>query len=409
MKEIEVCIIGGGIVGLATAYTLSQQEGISVTVLEKEDGLAEHQTGRNSGVIHSGIYYKPGSRKAVNCRSGKALLEKFCEEYGVSFDRCGKVIVATHERELPKLKELERRGQENGVECRMIGVEELHQLEPHCTGIQALHVPETGIVDYRGVCEKFAELIQAQGGRVVCSSKVTGIKEEADGIQVESGQISQRFDAVVNCAGLYSDKVARMAGVSTEADIIPFRGEYFELKESARHLCRNLIYPVPDPEFPFLGVHFTRMIGDEVECGPNAVLAFGREAYGKLNFHFSESMEIMKYSGFWPLIRRHWKMGLGEFHRSFSKAAFVRALQRLIPEITAADLVAAAPGIRAQALAHSGDLVDDFLFAESARMIHVFNAPSPAATASLAIAKQIVERFEALAPRLNEAGIKSTK
>jgi len=398
MKLYDAIIVGGGIVGLATAYQLLQaRPGASVLVLEKEAELATHQTGHNSGVIHAGIYYRPGSLRALNCRAGKKLLEEFCTTNNIPFDLCGKVVVATTPKEVPALESILERGQANGVACRRISQAELRELEPHCAGIEAIHVTETGIVNYREVSLKMAELIRAQGGEIHCSAKLHSVRRETTAtiLQTTAGDFAAR--CVVTCAGLHSDRIARLCGWQPKTRIVPFRGEYFELKPKAAHLCRNLIYPVPDPRFPFLGVHFTRMIGGGVECGPNAVLAGAREGYRKTDINFRDLYESLTFPGFRKLSFRYWGMGLGEMWRSCSKAAFVKALQRLIPEIKAADLVAAPAGVRAQAVTPEGTLVDDFVIETDDRMIHVLNAPSPAATASLNIGKTIVTE---ILPRL---------
>ena len=394
MKQTDVIVIGGGIVGLATAYRFNRQfPDQSLLLLEKERSLAQHQTGHNSGVLHSGIYYKPGSLKAMNCREGKRAMERFCEEEGVPFSICGKVVVATHESELGRLAALCERGQANGVACELINREPLLEREPHCGGIRAIFVRETGIVDYRGVCARLGQLLQKHGQTVLTGARVTGVQEQAGGVVVQStaGDFNARY--VVNCAGLYSDKVAALAGCRPGVKIVPFRGEYFEVNGAFKHLCRNLIYPVPDPRFPFLGAHFTSMISGKVECGPNAVLAFAREGYGKTEVRLGELFETLTYPGFVRMAAKYWKMGLGEMWRSMSKRAFVKALQRLVPEIQPEHLTPAPAGIRAQAVAPDGSLVDDFAFSETARIVNVLNAPSPAATASLAIGKSIVERL----------------
>lgn len=408
---MDLVIIGGGIVGLATAYQFSlRYPGAKVTVLEKEPGLAQHQTGRNSGVIHSGIYYKPGSLKAINCRRGKAMMETFCREQGIPFETCGKVIVAVDESELPQLEKILERGKANGVACEMIGAERLREIEPHVRGVRALRVPETGIVNYARVCERLGELISARGGRVIVNARVTGLREMADAMVVESDAGNFEAGRVVNCAGLHSDRVAKMGEASGGvrrtaqgmAKIVPFRGEYFAVKAHAQHLCRHLIYPVPDPNFPFLGVHFTRMIGPGsasdpghggVECGPNAVLAFGREGYDNATVDAADLFETLSYPAFWKIALKYWRTGAYEMYRSFSKAAFVRALQRLVPEIREEDIEPAPAGIRAQALAPNGTLLDDFAIQESSRVVHVINAPSPAATSSLSIGETIVGRL----------------
>lgn len=390
----DVAIIGGGIVGLATAYQLAQQyPDKTLVVLEKEDRLAAHQTGRNSGVIHSGIYYKPGSLKAENCREGKRALVAFCEREGVAYDMCGKVIVAVTDDERPRLRTIFERGRQNGIACEMIGPERLRELEPHVAGVEAIYVPEAGIVDYVGVAEKMAQRIRERGHEIVLNARVEELDVERDDVELETsaGDFHARY--VVNCAGLYSDRVAMMSGQDPEVRIVPFRGEYYELKPHARHLCRNLIYPVPDPAFPFLGVHFTRMIEGGVECGPNAVLAFAREGYTFGQVNVRELSEALAFPGFRRLARKHWKMGLFEMWRSLSKAAFVRTLQRLIPEVTGDDLEPAPAGVRAQAIRPDGNLVDDFLVKETPRVVDVLNAASPAATASLHVGQYILNRL----------------
>ncbi len=394
MQSADVAIIGGGIVGLATGYQLARQfPQKKIVLFEKEAGLAEHQTGRNSGVIHSGIYYKPGSLKAVNCREGRKALIQFCQEEGVAHEICGKVIVALEERELPALERIFERGQANGVACEVIGAERLRELEPHCAGIKAIHVPEAGIVDYKGVCRRLAARIEEAGGTILTNARVTALTVNSHATVIASlaGEVATQY--VVNCAGLYCDRVTEMSGVKPEAKIVPFRGEYFELVPSAEHLCRNLIYPVPDPAFPFLGVHFTRMALGGVECGPNAVLAFAREGYHLSDVNVRDLVESLTYPGFIRMAARNWRMGMGELWRSISKRAFVKSLMRLVPEIRAEHLHAAPAGVRAQALSRDGSLVDDFAIQESERVVNVLNAPSPAATASLNIGRLIVERL----------------
>lgn len=393
---MKVAIVGGGIVGLSVAYKLSLKfPQLTITVLEKETEIATHQTGRNSGVIHSGIYYKPGSIKALTCKSGKEQLEAFCNEHDVKWDKCGKVIVALDESEIPSMDRIYERGQANEVECHKIGPEQLREIEPHSAGVAALRVPETGIVDYVGFCNKLREILIEKGHYVQCDFELNHWETRDNGETLLMAPNNEVIvDFVINCAGLHSDRVAELAGLDPKIKIVPFRGEYYELTPESEHLCKHLIYPVPDANFPFLGVHFTRMVLGGVECGPNAVLAFAREGYSNSEINPRDLLESLTYPGFQKLALKHWKMGAGEMHRSFSKKAFVKALQRLIPEIQESHLHAAPAGVRAQALARDGSLVDDFVFEEAKGSIHVINAVSPAATASLAIADAITELFE---------------
>ena len=389
-----VLVLGGGIVGLATAYNLTQRFPLlRVQVLEKEADLGEHQTGHNSGVLHSGIYYKPGSLKAVNCRTGKRAMEEFCAEHGVPHEICGKVIVAVNDAELPALARIFERGQQNGVACEMIGPERLKELEPHTAGVRAIHVPEAGIVNFREVTRKLAELVRHRSGEIHTSARVVGLKEDGQQVAVQTTAGDFTADFAVSCCGLFSDRVARLAGQRVLAQIVPFRGEYFELAPGAQHLCRNLIYPVPDPSFPFLGVHFTRMIQGGVECGPNAVLAFAREGYRKTDVNLADLWETLAFPGFRRLAWKYWRVGAGEMWRSWSKAAFVRALAHLIPEIRGEHLVPARAGVRAMSIAADGAMVDDFVIHPAGRVIHVLNAPSPAATSSLNIGRLVVDRL----------------
>jgi len=392
MQQTDIIVIGGGILGLATAYQFCcEYPRLSITVLEKESQLAMHQTGHNSGVLHTGIYYKPGSLKALNCREGKSRMEDFCRMEGIGFEVCGKVIVAVKENELPVLEMIYQRGRTNGVSCEMISSERLRELEPYVAGIKAIHVPEAGIVDFMKVCERLAERIrEVEGNRIVCSEKVINVRQTGNKVVVHTQKSEYEGQLLVNCAGLHSDKITSMTQ-TPDAKIIPFRGEYYLVRPEKHYLCRNLIYPVPDPEFPFLGVHFTRMINGTLECGPNAVLAFAREGYTKSKINILELAEILSYRGFLKLAMKYWRAGAGEMLRSFSKAAFVQALQRLIPEIKADDLESAPSGIRAQAVMPNGKLVDDFLIQQNGNIINVCNAPSPAATSSLNIGKHIVE------------------
>lgn len=390
----DVVIVGAGIVGLATALALQQEyPDKKVVVLEKEKRVAFHQSGRNSGVLHSGIYYKPGSLKALTCRAGKRAMEEFCEREAIPYEICGKVIVATTEAERDALKPLHKTGTANGVRCELIDRVRLRELEPHTAGIAALHVPETGIVDYAKVCERLAARLAEHGTRVLTSARLLKLNERTEQVSVETtaGRLATHF--VVNCAGLQSDRVAALGQQPLIARIVPFRGEYFKLAPEAAHLCRSLVYPMPDPRFPFLGVHFTRTIDGPVECGPNAVLALAREGYRKTDVSIDDLLETLAYSGFRRLVARHWRAGVGEMWRSMSKRSFLRALRRLIPSINQSDLLPAPAGIRAQAVAPNGSLVDDFSFLESARIVNVINAPSPGATASLAVGRLIVEKL----------------
>ena len=390
----DVAIVGGGIVGLATAYRLLEAHPDKrALVLEKEPQIAAHQTGRNSGVIHSGVYYKPGSLKAENCREGKRALIDFCERHGVAYEMCGKVIVAVEEEERPGLARIYERGQQNRVACEMIGRERLAELEPYTAGIEAIHVPEAGIVDYKGFCVRLAELLQEGGHEVRTRAEVRAMRSENGHVALETTSGDVRARHVVNCAGLYSDRVAQMSGQDPGVQVVPFRGEYYKLTPEAERFCRTLIYPVPDPAFPFLGVHFTKMVRGGVECGPNAVLAFAREGYTFGEVRLRELAETLSYPGFVRLAAKHWKTGLGEMWRSLSKRAFVRSLQRLIPAVQEEDLEKAPAGVRAQAITPDGDLVDDFLIKETDRVVNVCNAASPAATASLNVGRLIVDRL----------------
>lgn len=395
MSRFDVAVLGGGIVGLATAWQVTRSyPSAKVVLLEKEDRLAAHQTGRNSGVIHSGIYYKPGSLRAINCREGKVALERFCTEHDVAWRQTGKVIVATAESQFAALESIFQRGQQNGVNCELIDRDRLQQLEPHTAGLRAIHVPEAGIVDYPGMCQKLADLLRHHGAEIRTGAKVTGLNQSTDLVTIETSAGAVEARQVINCTGLHSDRMARLSGQQFDERIVPFRGEYYTVTPEAEHLCRSLIYPVPDPQFPFLGVHFTRMIEGGVECGPNAVLALAREGYSWTRINPRDLWESLTYPGFLRLAVRYWKTGLGEMWRSVSKAAFVRALQQLVPDIRAEHLVAAPSGVRAQALAPEGRLVDDFLILRQERVLNVCNAPSPAATASLRIGQTIVEQLQ---------------
>jgi len=384
---LDVIVIGGGIVGLATALKLTQKKpGIKLLLLEKEDTISAHQTGNNSGVIHSGIYYKPGSLKATNCRTGYRQLLDFCDKESIPYELCGKVIVATEPSQFSALDTLYERGIANGLKgVKRIGKEEIFEKEPHVKGLKGLHVPETGIINYTTVSYKYSDNIKAAGGDIKTGEKVLKIHGKSGEVVVETSKGSHSARLVVNCAGLYSDKIANMTGEKVDVKIIPFRGEYFKLRKEKHHLVKNLIYPVPDPAFPFLGVHFTRMIGGGIEAGPNAVLAFAREGYKKLQISLPELTETLMWPGFQKVISKYWRTGMGEMYRSFSKAAFTKALQGLIPEIQIDDLETGGAGIRAQACDRNGGLIDDFLIFENKIAINVCNAPSPAATSSLAI------------------------
>jgi (S)-2-hydroxyglutarate dehydrogenase len=392
-SRYNVIIVGGGAVGLGVALEITRRfPRQKLLLVEKENKVARHQSGHNSGVIHSGVYYKPGSLKARLCVAGAAAMVEFCREHAIPHNVCGKVIVATGEDELPRLQELRKRGEANGLTgLRLIGPEELRELEPHASGLQALFVPSTGVTDYALVCEKYAQLILANGGTVRTSVAVTGIRRSAQDIVVETSTGAFATSSVINCAGLYSDRIARMAGDDPGIMIVPFRGEYYDLTPERSSLVRALIYPVPDPRFPFLGVHFTRRITGRVDAGPNAVLALAREGYRHSDINARDLASSVFFQGFWRMAGKHWRNALGEWHRSLSKRAFVRALQRLLPEIRDSDLVRGGSGVRAQALKPDGALVDDFQFVPSGKVLHVLNVPSPAATASLMIGKTIID------------------
>jgi L-2-hydroxyglutarate oxidase len=387
----DIIVVGGGIVGLATALRLKTSNPfLKVLLLEKENELAKHQTGNNSGVIHSGLYYKPGSLKAKNCIDGYHMLIDFCKENNVPFELCGKIVVATDEKELPLLENLYVRGQQNGLQdLRKLTSEELKEYEPHVMGVKGIHVPQTGIVDYKKVSEKYGELLRQKDADINLGEQVIEIQTDVSRVVVITQKQSYSAKLVINCAGLYSDKVARMTVKDLNVKIIPFRGEYFKLRKEKEYLVKNLIYPVPDPNFPFLGVHFTRMAKGGVEAGPNAVLAFKREGYKKSDINLAELAETLAWPGFQKVASKYWRTGLGEMYRSFSKSAFTRALQKLIPEIKESDLVEGGAGVRAQACDREGGLVDDFMILEESHVINVCNAPSPAATSSLAIGETV--------------------
>ena len=390
-QSFDVIVIGGGIVGLASAYSvLEQNAGLRLVVIEKENTLAAHQTGRNSGVIHSGLYYIPGSLKAQNCRNGYKLLLEFCAKEEITYEICGKIVVATKTEEFSRLEELAIRGKANGLSrIRHLSESEIKDHEPHCAGRRGLFVPETGIIDYKQMCEKLAVRITALGGEIRLGEKIESISSSLGRQRVSTSHSSYDSKVVVVCAGLQADRLASKMDRNLDLRILPFRGEYFSLKPSAQKLVKNLIYPTPDPAFPFLGVHFTRMIDGSIECGPNAVLALAREGYLKTDFSIRDIWETITWPGFRHVARRHWRTGLGEYKRSIFKSAFVTALQRLVPEITKDDLVPAAAGIRAQACSRVGGLLDDFEIRTIGSTVHICNAPSPAATASLSIGQHV--------------------
>ena len=389
-------VVGAGIVGLSTAYKLLlKYPDAKLLILEKEDRVAAHQTGKNSGVIHSGIYYKPGSYKARNCVDGRHQLVKFCQENDVAIDICGKVVVATDEEELPRMNAIYERGLKNEIEgISLIDQKELLEIEPHCGGIGAIHVPVTGIVDFTGMCEKLLEHVKKMGGDIHFGRKVQAVFYKNGGLQVKTKQESYHTGYLVSCAGLYSDHVAKSSGIKSPVQIIPFKGEYYELSPEAEHLVKHLIYPLPHKDFPFLGVHFTRMALGGIECGPNAVPAFKREGYNKLDFDLEETIESFNYPGFWKLSFKHWRMGVDEYKRSLFKSEFVKGLQKLVPSVRSEHLKVSPTGVRAMALKPNGEILDDFHFEVDERMVHVLNAPSPAATAGLSIADEIVQKAQ---------------
>lgn len=390
----DITIVGGGIVGLATAYQLLNiNSSLSVLLLEKESEVAKHQTGNNSGVIHSGIYYKPGSLKAKNCIEGYNLLLNFCEENSVPYEICGKIIVATEESQLKQLEMLYERGNANGLKgIKYLTKEELKEYEPYVAGIKGLHVPQTGIINYKNVSSKLKKIIEAKGVEIKFNNAVKNIKKENNNYFIETNSGNYKTKYLVTCGGLMSDRLAKMTHPEIDFRIIPFRGEYYKLKKEKEYLIKNLIYPVPDPAFPFLGVHFTRMLDGGIEAGPNAVLAFKREGYKKQDFNIKDTFETFSWYGFHSIIKKYWKTGLEEFYRSFSKKTFVKELKKLIHEVEEVDLEPGGAGVRAQACHKSGGLIDDFLFVEGERILHVCNAPSPAATSSLAIGKTIADK-----------------
>lgn len=391
----DIAIVGGGIVGIATAMAITQRYDVSLVVLEAEEQLAKHQTGNNSGVIHSGLYYAPGSLKAQTCTQGREALYRFCRDHNIAHDRCGKVVVATAEEEVPRLERLRDRGTANGLrDLEILEIDKIREYEPHVTGVVGLYVEETGIVDYRAVTRTMAEVVREHSGEIRLQSPVTECREENGGFALKTGTGKLLTNNLINCGGLYSDRIARMCGADPGIQIVPFRGEYYELTPDSRSLVRNLIYPVPDPEFPFLGVHFTRMIDNAVEAGPNAVLALKREGYHRTSFSLKDSIETLTYPGLWKLAGEYWLKGVGEYYRSFSKGAFARALQKLIPEVRRENLRPASSGVRAQALGPDGELLDDFKIVRQPGQIHVLNAPSPAATASISIGEKIADMAE---------------
>jgi L-2-hydroxyglutarate oxidase LhgO len=391
-ETFDVAIIGAGIVGLGTAMALTEiNPAIALLILEKEAGPAAHQTGHNSGVIHAGIYYRPGSYKAKLCVEGVRLLTAFCEQHAIRFERCGKLIAATSAAELPRLQTLHERGCANGIPgLEMVPAERAREIEPHVQALRALYSPETAIVDFSEIARRMASVLESRGARIVTGAKLQAVRRSGGLLRLETAAGEFAARNMIACAGLHADRVARLMGIDPKIQIIPFRGEYYSLKPGCR-LVRGLIYPVPDPEFPFLGVHFTRRIHGDYEAGPNAVLALAREGYRKTDVHPGDVSQMLSYAGFWAMARRYWKMGMYEYYRSFSRAAFVRALQKLVPELGDRDLAPGGSGVRAQAVKPDGSMVDDFLILEAPNAIHVLNAPSPAATASLAIGRHIAQ------------------
>jgi L-2-hydroxyglutarate oxidase len=391
-KSFDILVIGGGIIGTATALSLQNKIKLTVLLIEAEKSLAFHQTGNNSGVIHSGLYYKPGSLKAKNCTHGSEMLYRFCDEHNIPNEKCGKLVVATSDSEIDALDELYKRGVANGlVGIKKLGAEEIRNYEPHAAGIAGLFVPQTGIVDYSKVTNAYAKIFSDQGGYIETNCEFTSLKNYSGEIIASTTKGEFKVKILVNCGGLHCDRIAKLCGVNPGLQIVPFRGEYYKLKKEKEYLVKSLIYPVPDPRFPFLGVHFTRMMKGGVEAGPNAVLALKREGYTKKNFSLNDVSQMLFYSGFWKMASKYYKMGFEEIYRSFSKKAFVKALQKLIPEIQENDIEPGGAGVRAQALAPDGKLIDDFRIVETDKMVHVLNAPSPAATASISIGKHIAD------------------
>ncbi len=392
--HVDLAIVGAGIVGLATALQLHQRHPqLSIAILDKEKSPAQHQTGHNSGVIHSGIYYRPGSLRATNCQRGYQQLLAFCETQAIPYDVCGKLIVATQAEELPHMEKVFQHGIANGLEgIEKIGPEEVREVEPHIKAIAAIRVPQSGIVDYQQVALRYAELLEVAGIQFCMGNAVEQIARRGKTTIVTAGEAEVHCSLLLNCAGLYSDKIAEMAGQQSDLQILPFRGEYYELKPEAEHYINHLVYPVPNPAFPFLGVHFTRMIGGGIEAGPNAVLAFRREGYSRWDFDRAELWETISYPGFRRLAAKHWQTGINELYRSYSKSAFVRTLQRLLPALQSADLQEGKAGVRAMACGPQGELLDDYYILETPGVISICNAPSPAATSSLSIGQTLAER-----------------
>lgn len=390
MNSFDIIVTGGGIIGTATALSLSRHSKLHILLIESEPDFAMHQTGHNSGVIHSGLYYKPGSLKAENCVKGRELIYNFCDTHKIDYERCGKIVVATDNQQIQSLNNLYERGVANGLTgIKKIGKEELKEYEPYVSGVAGLFVPQTGIVDYKKITEKYIELFKIQNGLVELNCEFLSAKETNTELIIKTTKGEFKTNILVNCGGLYSDIIAMRCGVDPGLQIIPFRGEYYKIKKDKKYLVKNLVYPVPDIKFPFLGVHFTRMISGDVEAGPNAVLAFKRKGYSKKDFSFSDFSRMIFFPGFIKMASRYYKMGAGEFYRSFNKKAFVKALQKLIPQISPDDIEPGGSGVRAQAVDRNGNLLDDFRIVETKRMVHVLNAPSPAATASLAIGEKI--------------------
>lgn len=393
--KYDIAVIGAGLVGLATAYQLKlAKPNLKILIIDKEDGVAKHQSGHNSGVIHSGIYYKPGSLKAQNCISGYQSIIEFAQQHNIRYDICGKIIVATEKKELKGLHNIYERGLQNKLSgIKKLSAEESREIEPHCAALESIYVPQTGIIDYPKMAEKILELFKKMGGEIAFNHEVTKIEQRNDGIIIETNRNSFHTIKLVSCGGLFSDRIATLTEEENDLRIIPFRGEYFKLKPERESLVKHLIYPVPDPEFPFLGVHFTRMISGGIEAGPNAVLAFKREGYKFSDFNFKDMGQTLAWPGFWKIVAKYGQTGIGEIYRSLSKAAFTRSLQKLIPEINQDDLIEGGAGVRAQACDKKGNLIDDFNFLQNGNIIHVRNAPSPAATSSLSIGKLISEKI----------------